>query len=160
MGIIRTSAFSVSIDGFAAGLHQTIDNPFGERGMALPDWMLKTRMFHTMTSRNGGSIGVDNGFAERSMENIGAWIMGRNMFGPIRGPAGRLLEGVVGPQSALSHAGVRAHPSRAAVDRDGGRHRVPIRDRWDQSRAEAGARGCEGPGCQGRRRRFGGSPVP
>src|SRR3954447_4098484 len=50
MGIIRASAFSVSIDGFAAGLHQTVDNPFGERGMALPDWMLKTRMFHTMTA--------------------------------------------------------------------------------------------------------------
>jgi hypothetical protein len=76
MGIIRTSAFSVSIDGFAAGLHQTIDNPFGERGMALPDWMLKTRMFHKMTGRDGGSTGIDDGFAERSMANIGAWIMG------------------------------------------------------------------------------------
>src|SRR5436305_14269861 len=79
MGIIRTSAFSVSIDGFAAGLDQTIDNPFGERGMALPDWMFKTRMFHTMTGRNGGTTGVDDGFAQHSMENIGAWIMGRNM---------------------------------------------------------------------------------
>jgi dihydrofolate reductase len=54
--------------------------------MALPDWMLKTRMFHMMTGRNGGSTAADDGFAERSMENIGAWIMGRNMFGPIRGP--------------------------------------------------------------------------
>src|SRR3954466_3645041 len=55
---------------------------WGARNMALPDWMLKTRMFHTMTGRNGGSTGIDDGFAERSTENVGAWIMGRHMFGP------------------------------------------------------------------------------
>ena len=85
MGKVRTSAFSVSIDGFAAAPHQSLENPFGEGGMVLPAWMLKTRMFHEMTGRDGGSTGIDDGFARRSMENIGAWIMGRNMFGPIRG---------------------------------------------------------------------------
>src|SRR3954454_14005698 len=120
MGIIRTSAFSVSIDGFAAGLHQTIDNPFGERGMALPDWMLKTRMFHTMTGRNGGSTGVDEGLAERSMDTIGAWIMGRNKVGPIRGPwPNDSWKGWWG--SNPPYPPYVAHPSRAAVDRDGGR---------------------------------------
>src|SRR3978361_889552 len=86
MGKVRTSAFSVSIDGFGAAVNQSLDNPFGQGGMALPGWMLKTRMFHAMRGQEGGSTGVDDGFASRSMENIGAWIMGRNMFGPIRGP--------------------------------------------------------------------------
>lgn len=122
MGIIRTSAFSVSIDGFAAGLHQTIDNPFGERGMALPDWMLKTRMFHKMTGRDGGSTGIDDGFAERSMANIGAWIMGRNMFGPIRGPwPDDSWKGWWGPNPPYhTPVYVLTHHARASIEMEGG----------------------------------------
>src|SRR3981081_3474666 len=59
MGKVRTSAFSVSIDGFGAALNQNLDNPFGQGGMALPGWMLKTRMFHAMRGQEGGSTGVD-----------------------------------------------------------------------------------------------------
>jgi dihydrofolate reductase len=85
MGKLKTAAFSVSLDGFAAGPGQDINNPFGVGGMQLPAWMLKTRTFHEMTGQEGGSTGVNDEFAKASMENLGAWILGRNMFGPIRG---------------------------------------------------------------------------
>jgi dihydrofolate reductase len=122
MGKVRTSAFSVSIDGFAAALHQSLDNPFGEGGMALPGWMLKTRMFHAMTGQDGGSTGVDDGFASRSMENIGAWIMGRNMFGPIRGawPDGS-WKGWWGSNPPYhTPVYVLTHHARAPIEMEGG----------------------------------------
>jgi dihydrofolate reductase len=86
MGKLKAAAFSVSLDGFGAALDQSIDNPFGVGGMVLPAWMLKTRYFHKMTGQEGGDTGVSDQIAHRSMENLGAWIMGRNMFGPVRGP--------------------------------------------------------------------------
>lgn len=79
-------AFSVSLDGFGAGPDQDMKNPLGIRGEELHEWMYPTKMFQSMTGKDGGTEGTDNDFAEKSMENIGAWIMGRNMFGPIRGP--------------------------------------------------------------------------
>ncbi|MBR0755987.1 dihydrofolate reductase [Bradyrhizobium jicamae] len=122
MGKVRTSAFSVSIDGFAAAPHQSLDNPFGEGGMVLPGWMLKTRMFHKMTGRDGGDTGVDNGFAERSMENIGAWIMGRNMFGPIRGAwPDESWKGWWGPNPPYhTPVYVLTHHARAPIEMEGG----------------------------------------
>ncbi|MGQ0684362.1 dihydrofolate reductase family protein [Bradyrhizobium sp.] len=86
MGKVRAAAFSVSLDGFGAGPGQDIANPMGVGGMQLHAWMLKTRMFHEMTGQPGGAAGVDDDFAKASMENLGAWILGRNMFGPVRGP--------------------------------------------------------------------------
>ena len=86
MGKVRASAFSVSLDGFGAGPNQDLQNPFGVGGMIIPAWMLKTRMFHEMIGKEGGATDIDDRFARGSMENLGAWIMGRNMFGPIRGP--------------------------------------------------------------------------
>ena len=86
MGKVRASAFSVSLDGFGAGPNQDLQNPFGVGGMAIPGWMLKTRMFHEMIGKEGGTTDIDDRFARKSMENLGAWIMGRNMFGPVRGP--------------------------------------------------------------------------
>jgi dihydrofolate reductase len=86
MSKIKVAAFSVSLDGFGAGQDQRIENPLGVRGEELHTWIVTTKMFHRMTGKEGGTEGVDNDFAEKSMENIGAWIMGRNMFGPIRGP--------------------------------------------------------------------------
>jgi dihydrofolate reductase len=86
MSKIKVAAFSVSLDGFGAGQDQRIENPLGVRGEQLHKWLVTTKMFHRMTGKEGGTEGVDNDFAEKSMENIGAWIMGRNMFGPIRGP--------------------------------------------------------------------------
>ncbi len=78
--------FSVSLDGFGAGLNQDINNPLGIGGMALHQWMFPTRTFQNMLfGKDGGTTGPDDDFAARGFANIGAWILGRNMFGPIRG---------------------------------------------------------------------------
>ena len=86
VGKVRVAAFTISIDGFGAGPSQDINHPLGIRGHELHTWMLKTRMFKRMFGQEGGTTDIDNDFAEKSMRNVGAWIMGRNMFGPIRGP--------------------------------------------------------------------------
>jgi dihydrofolate reductase len=86
MSKVKVSAFSVSLDGFGAGPMQDRENPLGVRGIELHAWALKTAAFHRTHHLAGGSEGVDNDFAARSFENVGAWILGRNMFGPIRGP--------------------------------------------------------------------------
>ena len=85
MGKIKVLAFSISLDGFGAGPNQSHENPLGIRGHELHTRMHPTKMFHKMMGKPGGTEGIDNDFAEKSMENIGAWVMGRNMFGPIRG---------------------------------------------------------------------------
>ncbi|HTL70886.1 MAG TPA: dihydrofolate reductase family protein [Candidatus Eisenbacteria bacterium] len=86
MGKVKVAGFSVSMDGFGAGPGQDLQNPMGRGGMQLHPWLLKTRMFRKMFGQDGGSTGADNDFAERSQQNVGAWILGRNMFGPVRGP--------------------------------------------------------------------------
>lgn len=86
MGKVRVAAFSISIDGFGAGLHQDLDNPLGVRGLELHGWFLNTEAFKTMHGQSGGAQGIDNDFALQSFDNVGAWILGRNMFGPVRGP--------------------------------------------------------------------------
>lgn len=86
MSKVKVAAFSISLDGFGAGPNQRIENPLGERGEELHEWMFPTKMFQQMMGKEGGTKGTDNEFAEKSFKNIGAWIMGRNMFGPIRGP--------------------------------------------------------------------------
>jgi dihydrofolate reductase len=86
MSKVKVAAIGVSIDGFAAGPKQSLDHPLGVRGPELMGWFFPTKVFKDMQGGGGGSAGVDNQFAERSFQNIGAWIMGRNMFGPIRGP--------------------------------------------------------------------------
>jgi dihydrofolate reductase len=86
MGKLRVAAFSVSLDGHAAGPEQSLDHPMGQGGMGLHPWAFGTRTFRAMFGQEGGSTGVDDGFAARSFENLGAWILGRNMFGPVRGP--------------------------------------------------------------------------
>ncbi len=83
---VRVAAFFVSLDGFGAGVRQDLENPLGVRGVELPRWFFETEVFHKMQGQPGGSAGVDNGFAVRAMENMGAWILGRNMFGSVRGP--------------------------------------------------------------------------
>ncbi|MEH2566363.1 dihydrofolate reductase family protein [Bradyrhizobium sp. AZCC 2289] len=85
MGKVRASAFSVSLDGFGAGPNQDLEHPFGVPGIEVTNWMRKTRMFHEMIGQEGGTTDTDDHIARTSMENLGAWIMGRNMFGPIRG---------------------------------------------------------------------------
>lgn len=86
MSPLEVRAFSISIDGFGAGPDQRLDQPLGAGGEQLHDWMLATRSWQRMHGRDGGQTGVDDDFAARAMSDVGAWIIGRNMFGPIRGP--------------------------------------------------------------------------
>ncbi len=87
MGKVRVNAFAISVDGFGAGPQQSLEHPLGRGGTELHQWMFATRTFQRMIGGDGGATeGVDEAFARRSMEGVGAWILGRNMFGPIRGP--------------------------------------------------------------------------
>ena len=86
MSKVKVNAFAVSLDGFGAGPRQDNEHPLGIRGFELHAWFMKTAAFRKMHHLVEGSGGVDNDFAARSFENVGAWILGRNMFGPIRGP--------------------------------------------------------------------------
>jgi dihydrofolate reductase len=88
MSRLRVASFSVSLDGFGAGPDQTLENPLGVGGEALHTWLVETATFQRRFGRGSGSTGVDDQFAAKGFENIGAWILGRNMFGPIRGPWG------------------------------------------------------------------------
>jgi len=85
MSKVIVSGFTLSIDGYGAGADQSLENPLGQRGEELHGWLTGTRMFHRMIGKPGGSKGVDNDYATRSMDGFGAFIMGRNMFGPVRG---------------------------------------------------------------------------
>jgi dihydrofolate reductase len=86
MSHVRVAAFSISLDGFGAGPHQDLQNPLGVRGLELHNWFFHTEVFKKMTGQGGGEKGIDNDFAAQSFANVGAWILGRNMFGPVRGP--------------------------------------------------------------------------
>jgi dihydrofolate reductase len=86
MGKVKVAAIGVSMDGFAAGPDQSLENPLGVRGPELLGWFFPTKTFTEMHGSGGGTTGVDNDFAARSFVNVGAWILGRNMFGPVRGP--------------------------------------------------------------------------
>ncbi len=102
MSKVKVAAFSVSLDGFGAGPRQDMQNPIGVRGLELHAWVFKTETFQQMirqsdemremetfqkmTRESGGGRGIDNDFIAASFENVGAYIIGRNMFGPVRGP--------------------------------------------------------------------------
>ncbi len=86
MSKVKVGAFSVSIDGFGAGPRQDLSNPLGVRGLELHAWLRETEVFKKMQGQYGGTTGSDNNFAEGSFDNVGAWILGRNMFGSVRGP--------------------------------------------------------------------------
>jgi len=83
---LRVACFTVSLDGYGAGSNQDIDNPLGMGGTALHSWFYPTRTFQKMFGKDEGTTGIDDDFAARGTTNLGAWILGRNMFGPIRGP--------------------------------------------------------------------------
>jgi dihydrofolate reductase len=85
MSKLRVSSFSVSLDGYGAGPDQSLDDPLGVGGKALHEWVLATRTFRKMFGQDGGDTGIDDDFAARGFANVGAWILGRNMFGPVRG---------------------------------------------------------------------------
>lgn len=83
---LRVNSFAISLDGFGAGPDQSLDNPLGVNGTKLHEWFYPTRTFQKVIGKDGGISGIDEDFARRGMENLGAWILGRNMFGPVRGP--------------------------------------------------------------------------
>ena len=85
MAKVRVNAFSISLDGYGAGPHQDIDNPLGRHGTTLHQWFHPTRTFQHMLGKDTGTTGIDDDYAKRGLANLGAWIMGRNMFTPLRG---------------------------------------------------------------------------
>lgn len=86
MGKLRVESFTISLDGYGAGPGQDLANPLGVGGTALHGWAWTTPTFKRLFGQEGGVEGVDEDFAQRGFRNVGAWILGRNMFGPVRGP--------------------------------------------------------------------------
>jgi dihydrofolate reductase len=83
---LRVESFSISVDGYGAGPNQSLHDPLGVGGTRLHEWAFATRTFQQQVfGSQGGAIGVDDDFAQRGFRNVGAWILGRNMFGPVRG---------------------------------------------------------------------------
>jgi dihydrofolate reductase len=146
MGKVRVAGFSLSLDGFGAGVEQSLDDPLGKRGKELHQWFFPTRTFRAMTGQPGGSQGVDDAYAARSMDGFGAFILGRNMFGPVRGAwpdeSWRGWWGDDPPYHAPTF--VLTHHPRAPIEMQGGTtfHFVTegIEAALGQARAAAGAR--------------------
>ena len=86
MGKVVVRSFAMSLDGYAAGPRQDLRNPLGVGGPEIMAWFMATRVWRAMQGQPGGETGVDNNMAELGFRDIGAWILGRNMFGPVRGP--------------------------------------------------------------------------
>lgn len=82
---VRVASFSISVDGYGAGPDQDRDNPLGRRGEELHEWFTPTRSFRKAHGESGGTSGIDEDFAAQGFDDVGAWIIGRNMFGPVRG---------------------------------------------------------------------------
>jgi dihydrofolate reductase len=85
MSRLRVCSFTVSLDGYGAGADQSLEDPLGKGGEELHEWMIPTRTFQSLYGKEAGTTGTDDVYAARGFDNLGAWIMGRNMFGPIRG---------------------------------------------------------------------------
>ena len=122
MSRLRINCFSVSADGYGAGPAQSVDNPLGIGGMALHEWVFPTRTFQKMYGSGEGSTGVDEEFAAAGFANLGAWILGRNMFGPIRGPwPDDAWKGWWGPNPPYHvPVFVLTHHPRAPLEMEGG----------------------------------------
>ena len=144
MSKVRVGGFTVSIDGFGAGPEQSLEDPLGKRGTELHRWFVGTRSFRAMIGQEGGSEGVDEAFAHRSMDGFGAFILGRNMFGPIRGPwpdgEWKGWWGDVPPYHAPTF--ILTHHARDPIEMEGGTvfHFVTegIEAALDQAKAAAG----------------------
>lgn len=122
MSKLRVHNFSISLDGYAAGPGQDLDNPLGAGGMRLHEWAFATRTFRTANGLEGGDDGIDDKFAAAAGDGIGATIMGRNMFGPIRGPwADESWTGWWGPEPPYHHqVFVLTHHARPSFTLAGG----------------------------------------
>jgi dihydrofolate reductase len=83
--MLRVASFSISLDGYGAGPRQSLQNPLGERGPELMEWFFPTNAWTAMNGLGAGETGIDNAAALEGFKNVGSWILGRNMFGPVRG---------------------------------------------------------------------------
>ncbi len=122
MSNLRVHSFAISLDGYGAGPNQDLNNPLGVGGVALHEWAFGTRTFQQLHGKDGGATGIDDDFVARGFRNIGAWIMGRNMFGPIRGPwPDNVWKGWWGDNPPFhTPVFVLTHHVRASIDMSGG----------------------------------------
>jgi dihydrofolate reductase len=146
MAKLRVASFAVSMDGYSAGPDQSLERPLGNGGEELFAWFFETVTFRAMHGQSGGERGIDDDFAARSMTGMGAWILGRNMFGPVRGPwpdeSWRGWWGESPPYHVPTF--VLTHHPRAPLVMEGGTtfHFVTggIHEALDRARAAAGDR--------------------
>ncbi|OWV78148.1 deaminase [Rhizobium sp. R635] len=146
MSKVRVAGFSVSVDGFGAGPEQSVNDPLGKRGPEMFQWFFHTRTFRAMMGKDDGSTGIDEDYASRAMANFGAFILGRNMFGPIRGEwPDDAWKGWWGPNPPY-HAPtyILTHYPRAPIVMEGGTtfHFITggIHEALDQAKAAAGGK--------------------
>jgi len=140
---LRIHGFTISLDGYGAGPRQDVENPFGVGGLGLHDWMVSTRTFRLMSREEGGTTGIDDDFVKRGFAGIGAWILGRNMFGPVRGPwPDDTWKGWWGDDPPYhTPVFVLTHHARAPIRMDGGtefRFVNDIHTAWKQAVEAAG----------------------
>jgi len=146
MSRLRVQSFALSLDGFGAGPNQDLQNPLGVGGPQLMEWFFATRVWRKMHGQEGGETGVDNRMAEEAFEGIGAWILGRNMFGPVRGPwPDESWKGWWGEEPPYhTPVFVLTHHARAPLKMAGGTEfrfvTEGIRAALEQARAAAGGR--------------------
>jgi dihydrofolate reductase len=147
MSRLRVHCLSMSLDGYVAGPHQSLEEPIGLGGEGLHAWMFECRTWREMTGQAGGTEGVDDGFMAVGFDGIGATVMGRNMFGPVRGPwapvAGKEWRGWWGDDPPYHHAVfVLTHHPHAPIEMQGGTtfHFVTdgIESALEQARGAAG----------------------
>jgi len=122
MSRLRVESFSISLDGYGAGLQQDLENPLGKNGKIVHEWFFPTLTFQKMIGNSGGTTGIDNKFASRGFDNIGANIMGRNMFGPVRGSwTDEEWKGWWGPNPPYHSAVfILTHHARKPIEMEGG----------------------------------------
>lgn len=144
MGKLVVRNFGVSLDGFSAGPDQSLENPLGVGFVDVMSWFFPTKVFRAMQGKDDGETGIDNGFSEQSMSNMGAWIMGRNMFGPVRGPwPDESWRGWWGPNPPYHvPTFVLTHYARPPIEMEGGTKFIFVTDgiqsALEQARAAAG----------------------
>jgi len=146
MSRVRVQSFGISLDGFGAGPAQSLEHPLGVGGEGMMSWVFPTRTFRRMFGTGEGTTGIDDRFAARGFENLGAWILGRNMFGPIRGPwPDDAWKGWWGEEPPYhTPVFVLTHHARKPLEMKGGTtfHFVTggIQEALDRARAAAGAK--------------------
>ena len=143
---LRVLSFAVSIDGYGAGPDQDLEHPLGVRGPELMEWFFSTRVWRAMHGLEDGETGIDNGMAQQGLEGIGAWILGRNMFGPVRGSwPDQSWKGWWGDEPPYhTPVFVLTHHARAPIPMAGGTEfrfvTGGIHAAWEQAAAAAGGR--------------------